>query len=80
MIILIYKIKERRKNTISMTLREAREYRKMTREELAYRLGVSYPTVQNWEYGRTVPSLPKQREIESLLMMKGEILFTHNDN
>ena len=40
-----------------MDMKELRERAGLSVEEAAYRLGVAYSTIRNWEYGKTEPSL-----------------------
>lgn len=39
-----------------MNVKELRENKRITQEELAHKLGVSLRTVQNWEGGRAIPA------------------------
>ncbi len=41
----------------TMDMKELRERAGLGVEEAAYRLGVAYSTIRNWEYGKTEPSL-----------------------
>jgi transcriptional regulator with XRE-family HTH domain len=45
------------------TIRQLRQERGWTQLELAYRLGVTPLTVQNWEHGRYEPTASKLRKI-----------------
>ncbi len=40
-----------------MDMRQLREKAQISPEEAAFKLGVAYSTVRNWESGRTEPSL-----------------------
>ena len=40
-----------------MNIKQLREQRGMTQEELANRLGVKYPAVSKWERGMAYPSM-----------------------
>jgi putative transcriptional regulator len=45
------------------TIRQLRDERRWTQLELAYKVGVTPLTIQNWEHGRYVPSAAKLRRI-----------------
>lgn len=50
-----------------MTLKEAREFKGMTRLDLAFRSGVSLSSVAAYEVGVRIPSVVRAREIETIL-------------
>lgn len=45
------------------TIRQLRQARNWTQLELAYRVGVTPLTIQNWEHGRYEPAASKLRKI-----------------
>jgi transcriptional regulator with XRE-family HTH domain len=45
------------------TIRQLRESRGWSQEQLAKELGVSHSTVYNWEKGRTMPRVPHLQAI-----------------
>jgi putative transcriptional regulator len=54
-------------------IRELRGRLGLTQEKFAARLGVSFPTINRWENGRSVPSPLAQQRMEQVLRgMKGE--------
>jgi DNA-binding transcriptional regulator YiaG len=54
--------------SLAELLTEYRHQSKLTREELAMRLGVSLGSLTNWERGRTRPSKAFWAQIRSLKM------------
>lgn len=55
-----------------MDIKDIRIKLRLTQEELAHKLGVSWGTVARWEAGRSKPSKLAQRAIENLIRKKGE--------
>jgi len=54
-------------------IRELRGRLGLTQERFAARLGVSFPTINRWENGRSVPSPLAQQRMEQILRgLKGE--------
>lgn len=49
-----------------VTLKTAREMRKMTQEEAAKSIGISTDTLGNYERGKSYPDIPVLRKIEAL--------------
>ena len=49
-----------------MNLPALRKKLKLTQEQLAHKLGVSFTTVNRWETGKTKPSPLALRELEKL--------------
>lgn len=47
-------------------MKELRERVGLTQEAVAYKLGVSYSTVRNWENGRTIPTFTPEQTIRAL--------------
>lgn len=60
--------------SLGPTLRAARKAQKMTMEEVAKALGVSYPAVQQWETGKTVPTVDNLVKLHKLLGL--DLAFT----
>jgi len=52
-------------------VRELRKRTGLTQEKFAARLGVTFPTINRWENGRTKPSPLALRQIEGLLREMG---------
>jgi transcriptional regulator with XRE-family HTH domain len=53
-------------------IRELRNRLGLTQEKMAGRLGVTFPTINRWENGRTKPSPLALKQIEDLLGELGE--------
>lgn len=49
------------------TLRRARLTARLTQEELASAVGVTQPTVSQWELGNTIPTGPARRLLSQIL-------------
>lgn len=49
-----------------VTLKMARELKKMTQEEAAKKIGVSTDTLGNYERGKSYPDIPTLRKIEEV--------------
>lgn len=49
-----------------MSLKQARELKKMTQEAAAKELGISVDTLSNYERGKSYPDIPVLRRIEKL--------------
>lgn len=52
-------------------VRELRERTGLTQEKFAAKLGVTFPTINRWENGRTKPSPLAMKQIEELLIEMG---------
>lgn len=57
---------------ISRLVRELREGMGLTQEKFAAKLGVTYPTINRWENGRSKPSPLAMKQIEDILRGLGE--------
>lgn len=51
---------------IKMTLKQAREIKKLTQDEAARLIGISADTLGNYERGKSYPDIPVLRKIEEL--------------
>lgn len=51
-------------NAFSVQVKSVRQQLKLSQEELAQALGVSFATVNRWENGKTAPSKLAQRQFE----------------
>ncbi|QWF70579.1 helix-turn-helix transcriptional regulator [Methylomonas paludis] len=58
-------------NDFAAQVKTIRHHLKLSQEELAQALGVSFATVNRWENGKTAPSKLAQRQFE---------LFCHDKN
>ncbi len=58
--------------TMAHLIRELRNRLGLTQEKMAGRLGVTFPTINRWENGRTKPSPLALKQIEDLLGELGE--------
>lgn len=56
----------------ALMVREIRERAGLTQEKLAAALGVTFPTINRWENGRTHPSPLALMQIRELLLRMGE--------
>lgn len=56
---------------ISDLIREIRSRQNLTQEELAARLGVTFPTINRWENGRSKPSRMGLRLVRDELQQLG---------
>ena len=57
---------------ISDLVREVRQRLGLTQEQFASRLGVTFPTVNRWERGRTKPSPMAQKLLIKVVEQMGE--------
>ena len=57
---------------ISRLVRELRERTGLSQEKFAARLGVTFPTINRWENGKTRPSPLALKQIEYLIKEMGE--------
>jgi transcriptional regulator with XRE-family HTH domain len=57
---------------MSQLVRELRERLGLTQEKLAAKLGVTFPTINRWENGRTKPSPLGMKQIEDVLRELGD--------
>lgn len=55
-----------------LLVRELRQRTGLTQEKFAARLGVTFPTINRWENGRTKPSPLALKRIEDLLRELGQ--------
>jgi transcriptional regulator with XRE-family HTH domain len=53
-------------------VRELRKRTGLTQEKFAAKLGVTFPTINRWENGRTKPSPLAMQKIEELLRKMGD--------
>ena len=51
---------------IKMTLKQAREIKKLTQDEAAKLIGISADTLGNYERGKSYPDIPVLRKIEEV--------------
>jgi transcriptional regulator with XRE-family HTH domain len=56
---------------IPRLVRELRKRTGLTQEKFAAKLGVTFPTINRWENGRTKPSPLAMQKIEELLIKMG---------
>jgi len=47
-------------------IKAIRQYLKLSQEELAHKLGVSFTSVNRWENGQTKPSKLARKQLEAL--------------
>ncbi len=57
---------------IPRLVRELRKRTGLTQEKFAAKLGVTFPTINRWENGRTRPSPLATQKIEELLRKMGD--------
>jgi transcriptional regulator with XRE-family HTH domain len=57
---------------IPRLVRELRKRTGLTQEKFAAKLGVTFPTINRWENGRTKPSPLATQKIEELLRKMGD--------
>lgn len=57
---------------LTKLVRELRALTGLTQEKFAAKLGVTYPSINRWENGRTKPSPLALRQIEELLRSLGK--------
>ncbi|QIR41753.1 helix-turn-helix transcriptional regulator (plasmid) [Tolypothrix sp. PCC 7910] len=58
--------------TIGKLIRELRLLKGLTQEQFAVSLGVTYPTINRWENGRSKPSPLAMEKIEVQLIQIGD--------
>jgi len=58
-------------NGMASLIRELRKRLDLTQEKFAARLGVTFPTINRWENGRTAPSPLAKQRIQELLRSMG---------
>lgn len=56
--------------TFRITLEAARVNAKMTQKEVCERLGISVPTMVNWESGKTMPTVDNAQKLCDLYGVK----------
>lgn len=59
-------------SNMTRLVRELRRITGLTQEKFAARLGVTFPTINRWENGRTKPSPLALEKIEGLLRSLGD--------
>jgi putative transcriptional regulator len=57
---------------IPEVVRELRRRLQLTQEKFAARLGVTFPTINRWENGRSLPSPLARQRIRELLLALGK--------
>ena len=57
----------KQKENISKLISELRKITGLTQEKFAAKLGVTFPTINRWENGRTTPSPLAMKQIEEML-------------
>ena len=62
----------REPNHVPQLIRKLRQFTSLTQEQLAAKLGVTFPTVNRWENGRAKPSPLALRRIEELCENLGD--------
>ena len=58
-----------------MNIKQLREQRGMTQEELAKRLGVKYPAVSKWERGMAYPSMNTVIKMAELFQVSMDVVL-----
>ena len=58
-----------------MNIKQLREQRGMTQEELANRLGVKYPAVSKWERGMAYPSMNTVIKMADLFQVSMDVVL-----
>ena len=58
-----------------MNIKQLREQRGMTQEELANRLGVKYPAVSKWERGMAYPSMNTVIKMAELCQVSMDVVL-----
>ena len=58
-----------------MNIKQLREQRGMTQEELANRLGVKYPAVSKWERGMAYPSMNTVIKMADLFQVSLDVVL-----
>ncbi|BAY66962.1 XRE family transcriptional regulator (plasmid) [Calothrix brevissima NIES-22] len=58
--------------TVGKLIRELRLLTGLTQEQFAATLGVTYPTINRWENGRSKPSPLAMEKIEAQLLQMGD--------
>lgn len=58
-----------------MTLKEARKNARYTQKEAAKLLGVSVPTLWNWEHGASEPTITAFRKMCELYQVDSDSIF-----
>ena len=61
---------------INISLKAVRTNAKMTQKEWAEKLGVTSVTVNNWENGKTEPTLSQLRKMSNLSGIPMDFIFT----
>lgn len=60
---------------VSSWLFDARYSNEMTQAQLASAVGVSAPTISNWERGKCSPSLASERVLRHILLTESAVAF-----
>lgn len=63
----------------SKRLRERREAKNLTQQELGEKVGVKKATISGWEAGRSIPSLNVVNELANALGTTGQYLVGYSD-
>ena len=58
-------------NEIATLVRETRQRQRLTQEQFALKLGVSYQSVNRWENGRTKPLPLALKQIKRMVLRMG---------
>lgn len=56
-------------------IRQLREQKGMTQRDLAHAVGVSQPTVCDWENGKMTPELPKAVRLADLFHVSLDVIY-----
>ncbi|MEH7109401.1 helix-turn-helix domain-containing protein [Bacillus sp. JJ1764] len=68
-------------NSIGITIKNAREMRNMTQEELAQKIRVGLQTIEKYESGEQLPSSQTILKLSTVLdIAASELLEYHNDH
>lgn len=63
------------------TVKQLREKMQLSQEELAVRVGVSYPTINAWERGYSEPRKPTKSVLAKVLnVMPEDIIFIRKND
>jgi len=62
----------KQKENISSLISDLRKITGLSQEKFAAKLGVTFPTINRWENGRTYPSPLAMKQIEEMLRNMGE--------
>ena len=62
-----------------ISLKAARVNANIAKKDAAKQLGISVDTLNNWENGRTCPSVEKFRELCNLYECPGDVIFLRRE-